>query len=88
MSGDDRLQRIQNFLRGQLSEAWAIEPSPRARLVVAMYTWHDGTSDTVFAMDSGYAYGHRDTATGTTVMETEGLIPRVVQVVDDWISPH
>ena len=87
MSDDDRLHRVQDFLGRRLGDAWEIEQSPMARIVVAMRLWGDGTSDTVYALDNGYAYGHRDTVAGRTVMETEGLIPAVVQVMSDWIGP-
>lgn len=88
MSNDDRLQRIQDFLRERLSDAWSIKPSPKACTVIAAYMWDDGTSDTVFALANGWAYGHRDTPTGETIMETEGVTPGVIQIVSDWTGPR
>jgi len=87
VSDGDRLQRMQDFLGARLGGAWEIEQSPMARIVVAMRRWGDGTSDTVYALDNGYAYGHRDTAAKRTVMETEGLISAVVQAMGDWVGP-
>jgi hypothetical protein len=88
MSGDGRLQRVETFLRSRLGEAWEIKPSPKARTVIAGYTWDDGTRDTLFAMDIGWAYGHRDDPTGETVMDVEGLIPGVLEIVNDWTGPR
>lgn len=88
MTGDDRLEMVRNLMMTRLSAAWFVRPSPRAQMVCAEYDWGNGTSDSVFATASGYAYGRRSTPAGRAVLAIDGPVTRVIEVVNHWSAPY